>query len=141
MRKKKKNRMYNLYSNLLSLVKSTKFRRFIITGLLATFLHFAIALFLIFNYLISPAFANAFAFLMTTIISYFINTLWSFSQKIKVKNTFRYAMTACIGFSLSYLVSSISGLLFPSPVISIFFVAVFVPPVVFFIHNKWTYLN
>ncbi|WP_433641069.1 GtrA family protein [Kluyvera georgiana] len=109
--------------------------------MLATTLHFVIALFLIFNHFISPALANAVAFTMTTIISYFINTLWSFSQEIRIKNTFRYAITACIGFSLSYLVASISGFLFVNPIISIVFVAIFVPPVVFFIHKKWTYLN
>ncbi|CNI60328.1 GtrA family protein [Yersinia ruckeri] len=139
-RKKKKN-IYNMHINIMMSVKSVTFRRFVITGMLATILHFITALFLIFNHLLTPAFANAFAFTMTTIISYFINTLWSFSQKIRAKNTFRYAITACIGFTLSYSIASISGYLFVNPVISIIFVAAFVPPVIFFIHKKWTYLN
>lgn len=133
--------MYKIYIHMMALVTSVTFRRFVITGMLATTLHFITALFLIFNHLLTPAFANAFAFAMTTIISYFINTLWSFSQKIRPKNTFRYIITACIGFALSYSIASISGYFFVNPVVSIIFVAAFVPPVIFFIHKKWTYLS
>lgn len=117
------------------------FMRFIITGSLATILHFIIALSLI-NYDITTRdIANGIAFFLTSAVSYFINTLWSFSRRVSKTNAVRYFSVSTVGFMLSCLVAYITGLLIENNFLIILSVALIVPPLIYFLHQQFTYNN
>lgn len=113
--------------------------RFAATGLMATTLHVVISLSLISANYVSSALANAIAFALTTTISYFVNTRWSFSQRITISNSWRYFLVSFIGLVLSYNIADFAEKLTHSPLLSIFFVILFVPPIIFLLHKKFTY--
>ncbi len=113
--------------------------RFITVGIISTLVHFSIAIFLIDKQILIPPLANGFGFIGATLVSYFANTLWSFSQPIDKKNLLRFLCVTSIGFFFAMLISSITDYHGINGLINIIMVALFVPPVTFMLHNFWTY--
>ena len=114
-------------------------KRFIVSGLLVTGLHFVVAT--IFIHLVSPvpALANGIAFMVATSFSYFINTLWSFSRPLHGKTMTRFILVSIVGCLLAMAVSGLADFYGMHYAIGIAWVAVTVPPVTFLLHSFWTY--
>ena len=117
----------------------TNFVRFALTGLLLTGVHTILAA--AFIELVSPLppIANGLAFASATMLSYLINTHWSFSAKLN-RSTFRkFLIVSVFGFVLAMLVSWFMQLAGYHYLLGILAVALSVPPVTFLLHNFWTY--
>lgn len=113
--------------------------RFSLSGLLVTALHVIVAIAVIEAALITPAVANGIAFLVSTFVSYLINTLWSFSRAIEKESILRFALISCLGLVLSVSISGFIEMLGFHYAYGIFTVVCFVPIVSFLLHNYWTY--
>ena len=113
--------------------------RFICTGICITGVHIAIAFICIFLLQFNSPEANGLAFIVSTLLSYMINTLWSFSSVPKKKNFYRYFVVACIGFFFSVSISFVIQELGKQAFIGTILVALVVPPLTFLLHNFWTY--
>ena len=113
--------------------------RFGISGLLATGLHVLVAT--SFIQLVSPAasIANGVAFVVATIFSYLINTIWSFSHPLHGRNLLRFCAVACVGLLLAMAISGAAQHYGLHYMWGIFFVVLTVPPVTFLLHSFWTY--
>ncbi len=85
------------------------------------------------------AVANGIAFVICTFTSYLINTYWSFSHRPGAANFARFITVACIGLSLTILISGTAERLGLSYWIGIAAVAFVVPPTTFLMHNFWTF--
>lgn len=116
-----------------------KVLRFSLSGLLVTALHVVVAIAVIEAALITPAIANGIAFLVSTFVSYLINTLWSFSRAIEKGSILRFALISCLGLVLSVSISGFIEMLGFHYSYGIFTVVCFVPIVSFLCHNYWTY--
>lgn len=117
----------------------TRFVRFAVTGLALTGVHTLLAA--AFIELVSPLppIANGLAFACATVLSYLINTHWSFSAKLS-GNTFRkFLIVSLVGFVLAMLISWFMQLAGYHYLLGILAVAIGVPPVTFLLHNFWTY--
>ena len=83
--------------------------------------------------------ANGIAFLLATIFSYTINTLWSFSSLLHRRTLVRFGVVTILGGVLAMLISGLADIHGLHYAIGIALVATFVPPVTFLLHNSWTY--
>jgi putative flippase GtrA len=117
----------------------TRFVRFVLTGLGLTLVHTLLAA--AFIELVSPipALANGLAFAAATVLSYLVNTHWSFSARLSGESFKRFLIVSVIGLVLAMLISWSVQLAGHHYLWGILAVAVSVPPVTFLLHNFWTY--
>lgn len=118
---------------------SVQLRRFLVSGVLATAVHFAVAVTLIRQGHAEPAIANAIAFVVATAFSYVINTLWSFGGIMGGPTLARFLIVQLLGVGLAALVSGTADRLGLHYVIGTALVPVFVTPVTYTLHRLWTY--
>ena len=131
--------MFPMINNSLSPLFTRNILRFAISGLFVTGVHVLIATILISFILITPSLANGVAFVVATLFSYLINTLWSFSSSLHKRNLYRFFLVSFIGLLLSMSISGAAqygGLYY---LYGIAFVVCIVPAVTFLLHNFWTY--
>lgn len=113
--------------------------RFAVTGLFVTALHALVAVLFI-NYVSpQPPLANGVAFTVATVVSYVINTTWSFSARLHGKTLLRFLMVSAGGFLLAMFVAwaaQMAGLHYLAGIVA---VALTIPAFTFVLHNFWTY--
>jgi len=123
----------------LPLVLTRQALRFALSGLLVTGLHVLIATAFIQIILPAPSLANGVAFVVATVFSYLINTMWSFSSPLHGRNLIRFCIVSFIGLFLAMAISGIAQYFGLHYLYGIGFVVCIVPPVTFVLHNFWTY--
>lgn len=119
---------------------SVRILRFGFSGLLATGLHAIVAMALMTKAGAQPIVANVVAFSCATSVSYLMNTLWSFSASIELRNVWRFGAVSAIGLALTALVSASAQMLGGGPLASIAAVVCTVPAATFALHRAWTYV-
>nr|WP_242489393.1 GtrA family protein [Pseudomonas sp. TH08] len=113
--------------------------RFAVTGLFVTALHALIAIVFINFVSALPPLANGVAFAVATVVSYVINTTWSFSARLHGRTLMRFLLVSLGGFLLAMLVAwaaQVAGLHY---LLGIGAVALTIPAFTFVLHNFWTY--
>ncbi|WP_338801047.1 GtrA family protein [Pseudomonas sp. RSB 5.4] len=113
--------------------------RFAMTGLFVTALHALVAVLFINFVAPQPPLANGVAFAVATVVSYVINTTWSFSARLHGKTLLRFMLVSGGGFLLAMFVAwaaQIAGLHY---LLGIGAVALIIPAFTFVLHNFWTY--
>jgi putative flippase GtrA len=113
--------------------------RFTLSGIFVTALHIVIATAFIELILPQPALANGVAFLIATLTSYLINTIWSFSSRLHGKTLFRFSLVSFFGLFLSVAISGAAQAYGLPYWYGIAAVTCVVPPTNFVLHNFWTY--
>jgi len=117
----------------------TRLIRFGVCGLSATGLHVGVAVVLISHVGMSQFLANTAAFACATCLSYLVNTLWSFSSSLRVRNVWRFIAVSLAGAALTGLVSYLAQMTGAGPWIGIAMVICAVTPLTFVTHRRWTY--
>ncbi|ALI02844.1 GtrA family protein [Pseudomonas sp. FW306-02-F02-AA] len=113
--------------------------RFAVTGLFVTALHAVVAVLLI-NYVLAlPPVANGVAFSVATLVSYVINTSWSFSSRLHGRTLGRFMMVSGAGLLLAMLVAWAAQMAGLHYLLGIGAVALTIPAFTFVLHNFWTY--
>lgn len=113
--------------------------RFAVTGAFVTGVHFVVAIMFIRFIISSPPLANGTAFISASIVSYLINTLWSFSGRLHGRTLFRFVAVSIVGLWLAMLVAFCAQHIGVGYLVGICAVAFIVPPVTFLMHHFWTY--
>jgi putative flippase GtrA len=114
-------------------------RRFALSGALVTAFHVVVAASLIRVLQAPPALANAMAFSLATVLSYTVNTLWSFSRPLQGIALIRFAAVSLLGLALTVAIAALAhshGLSYWAGIAG---VVCTVPPVTFLLHKAWTY--
>ena len=75
----------------------------------------------------------------STVFSYLANTLWSFSSTVRRDNLIRFLAVAASGLIETMLLAHGIVALGLAAGWSIVAVVLFVPPVTFVLHRRWTY--
>lgn len=113
--------------------------RFAVTGLFVTALHAVMAVLFI-NYVLAlPPVANGVAFSVATLVSYVINTSWSFSSRLHGRTLVRFMMVSGAGLLLAMLVAWAAQMAGLHYLLGIGAVALTIPAFTFVLHNFWTY--
>lgn len=113
--------------------------RFAVTGVFVTALHALVAVLFINFVSPHPPLANGVAFVVATVVSYVINTTWSFSARLHGKTLRRFLLVSAGGFVLAMLVAwaaQLAGLHYLAGIVA---VALTIPAFTFVLHNFWTY--
>jgi len=113
--------------------------RFALTGLVVTGVHVVAAVLFMHLILANPPLANGFAFVVATVLSYLINTLWSFSARLHGRTLGRFLVVSIGGFWLAMLVAWIAQNAGLGYLAGIAAVALIIPVFTFILHNFWTY--
>jgi putative flippase GtrA len=113
--------------------------RFALTGLLVTALHALVAIMFIHFIASKPPLANGFAFAVATVVSYVINTTWSFSARLHGRTLLRFLTVSAGGFLLAMLVAWAAQMAGLNYLFGIGAVALTIPAFTFVLHNFWTY--
>jgi putative flippase GtrA len=113
--------------------------RFGLSGLLVTSVHTIIAATLINVGAVSPSLANGVAFAVATLISYVINTAWSFSSPLRGQTLARFVAVSVFGLFAAMLVAHGAQQLGWHYLLGIAAVAITIPPITFLLHSFWTY--
>jgi len=114
-------------------------RRFAASGVVATGVHVALATGFIRFVLMEPALANGIAFVIATVFSYTVNTLWSFSNTLTGTNFLRFSLVSLVGLTLTMLISGTAQYYGLHYMYGISLVVCMVPPTTFLLHKFWTY--
>lgn len=111
--------------------------RFGISGGAATGVHVCVA-WSIFNWVMRDStVANVAAFVIANLVSYMLNTVWSFSSRPTMGRFVRFASVSGAGFLIAALVPLAFGrqdIWLPTLA-----VVVCVPVLSYFLHTRWTY--
>nr|WP_318654178.1 MULTISPECIES: GtrA family protein [unclassified Pseudomonas] len=113
--------------------------RFAVTGLFVTALHALVAVLFINFVSPQPPLANGVAFVVATVVSYVINTTWSFSARLHGKTLLRFLMVSAGGFVLAMLVAWAAQMAGLHYLLGVVAVALTIPAFTFVLHNFWTY--
>lgn len=113
--------------------------KFALTGLFVTGVHVALAIALMEFSGVGPGLANGTAFASSALLSYAINTVWSFSEKPGCENLRRFVAVSALGGVLAVAVAEAVADLGHGYLSGIVVVALTVPPVTFLLHSRWTY--
>ena len=84
-------------------------------------------------------FANGLAFVIANIISFVINTLWSFSSKLEGERLLKFLVVTLISFSLTLFIAWGAGFLGLHYLTGVLLIICIVPMLTFLMHNYWTY--
>jgi len=115
--------------------------RFSVSGVLVTGVHVVVTIGIIRYMLPEPTLANGIAFVIATVFSYMINTLWSFSDQLTGANLMRFSLVSLVGLMLTTLISGIAEYYGLHYMYGIGFVICMVTPTTFILHKVWTYRN
>ncbi|MDN3223062.1 GtrA family protein [Pseudomonas nunensis] len=113
--------------------------RFAVTGLFVTALHAVVAVLFINFVMPMPPLANGVAFAVATVVSYLINTTWSFSARLHGRTLLRFMMVSGAGFLLAMFVAWAAQIAGLNYLMGIGAVALTIPAFTFVLHNFWTY--
>jgi putative flippase GtrA len=113
--------------------------RFAVTGLFVTALHALIAVLFINFVAPQPPLANGVAFAVATVVSYVINTTWSFSARLHGRTLLRFSLVSVGGFFLAMFVAWVAQMAGLHYLLGIVAVALTIPSFTFVLHNFWTY--
>lgn len=113
--------------------------RFAVTGLFVTALHALVAVLFINYVLAQPPLANGVAFAVATVVSYLINTSWSFSARLHGRSLLRFMTVSGAGFLLAMSVAWAAQMAGFNYLLGIGAVALTIPAFTFVMHNFWTY--
>ena len=116
-----------------------QFSRFATVGVLATLLHSLVALTTIRVFEFSGTEANVSAFLSATLVSYTLNSLWSFESRIHWHSLARFFVVGLLNLGMIVLLSQLNDHLGLPPETSVLLVIMTMPMINFSLHKVWTF--
>ncbi|NUO88837.1 MAG: GtrA family protein [Cupriavidus sp.] len=116
-----------------------QFTRFLFSGATSTGVHVTVTATLVSTLDASPVAANCVAFLCATACSYLLNTLWSFSSRLRHRTLRRFAGVSLLGLALTMGISWTAQRLGASYWAGLAGVVLTVPVFTYLLHRAWTY--
>lgn len=120
-------------------IPSEQFWKFVAVGILNTATHAVIAIAMVRWGRTSIVTANVCAFTAATLLSYIVNTTWSFAGSIGGATLTRFVLVSLVGLCLAATISSLAEHFGLHYLLAIASVPIVVTPVTFTLHRMWTY--
>ncbi|GAD00370.1 GtrA family protein [Agarivorans albus] len=124
-------------AHLIAKLFSLRIARYGLTGVIATTIHFVLALAVLQHWPQAFALANFVGFSLAFVFSYLLQTCWVFQNQPSLNNALRFFVVQTSALCLSILLSSLLNDF--SNIIKVAVVIVLLPLVTFVIHRCWTY--
>jgi putative flippase GtrA len=88
---------------------------------------------------LQPAFANSIVFMTSAVLSYALQTLWTFESRFTMRNAIRFVVVLLVGVVVSWGTSTaVAALGWPYRV-GVIIVLFLIPALNFLLHHLWTY--
>lgn len=117
----------------------SSFWRFAATGAVATLAHVAVATALVEALDLHPAIANGVAFIVANLLSYFVNTLWSFDTRLTLSNWRRFLLVSTGAWSLTIALAWGMEQAGSHYLAGIAVIVLLVPAATYVAHRRFTY--
>lgn len=117
----------------------SKLAKFSGIGLINTLLHTCVVVALVESLQAHPAMANAIAFTIANIFSYWANQRWNFKTPGSVQQYGRFLIVSLAGLGITVLVSSLAAWAGWHYLIGLGLVFVALPAFTFALHYQWTF--
>ena len=114
-------------------------RRFVLTGALATLVHSAITIALVELVHLHPSAANGLAYLAANIMSYLINTRWSFQSNYSFATWLRFILVSILACSLTVAIAWLVDWAGGHYLVGLGIIVTLVPAMSFIAHRLFTY--
>ncbi|WP_353958575.1 GtrA family protein [Thalassotalea ponticola] len=118
-----------------------EFIKFCCVGIANTLTHIFIAYMCVKLLLFDIFVANTFAFLLSFIIAYTLNTKWSFSHKLSLSSLKKYFILALLNCLIIYVTTEICQQLTIPDELCILLVAASMPWIGYIVLKYWVYVN
>jgi putative flippase GtrA len=112
--------------------------RFAVSGCVSTGTHVVVAL-LLGRLGIGSGLANGGAFCVALVVSWFLNTVWTFGQAPSRAQLVRFALVSLVGLAATMAIAEAVRALGGADLMGIAVVVLVVPVVTFLLHSRWTY--
>lgn len=112
--------------------------RFAVSGLISTGTHIAVALSLT-SLGWGPGPANGGAFCVALIISWYLNTVWTFGKSPARAQFARYAAVSVLGFLATVTIAELVRMAGGTDLLGIAVVVLLVPAMTYSLHAMWTF--
>jgi len=119
--------------------KYLTFIKFSLTGVLNTFNYIALISILLNFSKLNLFFSNAISYTIATIISYYINSIWTFNRKVSTKNMSKFILVCLIGLIISSIISHIIDLNNLNNYIGVVLIVFTNTTLIFTLHKYWTF--
>lgn len=113
--------------------------RFVLSGIAATLTHTAVVLTLVHWFAWAAGSANFVAFILATLVSYTLNSFWTFNARMTRSTAMRFAGVAAFCASLAALLANGVASEGYGPLTGIGVVVLVITPISFLLHRNWTY--
>lgn len=113
--------------------------RFVSTGIIATSTHTVIVLALVHWHGWAAGGANFAAFILATLVSYVLNSWWTFSASMTRRNAGRFVLVATSCATLAAVLADVAARFGYGTLVGIALVVIVTTPISFFLHKNWTY--
>ena len=117
-----------------------KFLKYSFVGIISTFIYFAAVFLLIEKGSFEPVLGSAIAFIIMTIVSFFLNVRYTFGSRIDRQKIWRFSVVSIVGFLLNFLlIYLVVHILQLHYLIGEFITILVIPAVNFLLNNYWTF--
>jgi putative flippase GtrA len=113
--------------------------RFAVTGVGATAVHVCVVYVLVLGVALSYAGANLVASVTAAVFSYVVNALWSFEQRVRASNAWRFTAVSAVSALLASAIGGAAEASGWTPSAAIAAVVAIVTPLTFLMHRTWTF--
>jgi putative flippase GtrA len=113
--------------------------RFAVTGVGATAVHVCVVYVLVLGVALSYAGANLVASVTAAVFSYVVNALWSFEQRVRASNAWRFTAVSAVSALLASAIGGVAEASGWTPSAAIAAVVAIVTPLTFLMHRTWTF--
>ena len=117
-----------------------KFLKYSFVGIISTFIYFLCVFLLVELGNYEPVLGSAIAFIIMTILSFFLNVRYTFGSRIDRQKVWRFSVVSLVGFLLNFtLIYLVVHILHLHYIIGEFVTILVIPTVNFLLNNYWTF--
>ncbi len=115
------------------------FTGFSIIGIINTFIHTIIVIFLVEYFQMFSVYANIIGFISANIFSFIMNSKYNFKSNISLNKYIKFLSVSIVGLIVTISMSSLAELLKLHYIWGLIFIYITMPIITFIFHYKWTW--
>lgn len=117
-----------------------KFVKYSLVGCISTAIYFLSVFVFVEQFHYDPVLGSAIAFLIMTIVSFFLNVRYTFGSSVTYQKLWRFFMVSAVGFTLNcFLMFFITHILAFHYLVGELVTILVIPAVNFLLNNYWTF--
>ncbi|NOI60039.1 GtrA family protein [Vibrio coralliilyticus] len=113
--------------------------RFLLVGLTSTLTYLIISMGMVKVLETNPSVANTIGYIVSTSISYGLNSIWSFKTKVGLDSLFRFVFVSLSSIAIVVTISELVTYLELNHIFSVLLILLVIPVLNYLMHKNWTF--